>query len=714
MCFGRGVRRRSRWAATAGALAAACLPPSSTVAAQPSRDAAWDAVAAGVERVATYERGATGTAGSWWAVVDARGIVRLGAGGRRARGTDRAATTDDRLRVGAVTQTVTALAVLRLVARGQLDLDAPLAANVRRALPTGANVTLRQLLSHRAGLVQESPVGHSFDTTVVSLERAVASMRTTRMLASPGANVAYSNAGVAVAARALEVAAGIAYDAVAERELFGPLAMRSSDFAERPGDAETIGEGWTIAGPPEPASHALLGLRPAVGLRTTVRDLARMLLALVRGGRDTAGAAWLDPTALAQMTMPSGGVELGLRAIVDGTGRRLEQSGVVPGFAAHLIIDPGDSVGVVVVLNNSAGAAAVERIAREALRLARDAHAGHAVVAGVIGGEPGNGAASAAVVIAGRPALPSAAIASLLGLYENGLMALLIGERDGRVWLTTPDRWIADAALAGDTLRTTVGPHGRGETFVAERDMRGRVVAVHAWGLRLVRRRLGPESGNQLRVSPVRPLAALRREALAAAPPVETGRDAPVELVELSRLDSTIRLEVRYATSNNLYGAPFYTQARAFLQRPAAEALARVSAALRPLGVGLLVHDGYRPWYVTRMFWDAAAPSVKPFVADPGKGSKHNRGAAVDLALYDLASGATVPMPSTYDETTLRAYPDWPGGTSRERWARDLLRAAMEREGFTVYDYEWWHFDYAGWARWPLLNTPFERLGAAR
>ena len=206
----------------------------------------------------------------------------------------------------------------------------------------------------------------------------------------------------------------------------------------------------------------------------------------------------------------------------------------------------------------------------------------------------------------------------------------------------------------------------------------------------------------------------LRREALAAAPPVESGRDAPVDLVELRTLDPSIKLEVRYATSNNLYGTPFYSQARAFLQRPAAQALVRASARLRPYGVGLLVHDGYRPWYVTRMFWDGASVAVRPFVADPSKGSKHNRGAAVDLALYDLVTGTTVPMPSTYDETTIRAYPDFPGGTARERWARDLLRRAMETEGFTVYEYEWWHFDFTGWQHWPILNVPFERLGDRR
>src|SRR6185312_821834 len=136
----------------------------------------------------------------------------------------------------------------------------------------------------------------------------------------------------------------------------------------------------------------------------------------------------------------------------------------------------------------------------------------------------------------------------------------------------------------------------------------------------------------------------------------------PQALVELTRLDPTIKLEIRYATTNNFVGSKFYDEARAFMQRPAAEAVARANQALRPLGYGLLIHDAYRPWYVTKMFWDATPPGKRWMVANPAEGSKHNRGAAVDLTLFDLRTGKPVDMPSTYDESTDRAYADWPGG----------------------------------------------------
>ena len=214
------------------------------------------------------------------------------------------------------------------------------------------------------------------------------------------------------------------------------------------------------------------------------------------------------------------------------------------------------------------------------------------------------------------------------------------------------------------------------------------------------------------RIDPVRPVAELRAQALAATPPAPRGEERPAEFVELVQLDPTIRLDIRYAGDRNFLGQPVYSQARAFLQRPAAEALVRVSAALRAQGYGLLVHDGYRPWYVTKLFWDATPPAKHDFVADPATGSKHNRGCAVDLTLYELASGRPVVMPSLYDEMSERAYADYPGGSARQRALRDRLRRAMEAEGYTVYPQEWWHFDYRDWEQYAVQNVRFEDLGA--
>jgi zinc D-Ala-D-Ala dipeptidase len=212
-------------------------------------------------------------------------------------------------------------------------------------------------------------------------------------------------------------------------------------------------------------------------------------------------------------------------------------------------------------------------------------------------------------------------------------------------------------------------------------------------------------------ITPLRPVEELREEALKSQPPNESGRFRRPELVELVKLDATIKLDIRYATANNFLSTPLYSQARAFLQRPAAQVLVRVNRALKKQGYGLLIHDGYRPWYVTKMFWDATPDDKKIFVANPMKGSRHNRGCAVDLTLYDLKTGEAVPMPSGYDEMTKRAYADYPGGTPEETEHRAILRQAMEKEGFTVNPEEWWHFDYKDWKKYPILNVKFEDIG---
>ncbi len=212
------------------------------------------------------------------------------------------------------------------------------------------------------------------------------------------------------------------------------------------------------------------------------------------------------------------------------------------------------------------------------------------------------------------------------------------------------------------------------------------------------------------RITPVRPIAELRAEALRATPPKEEGKRAP-DLAELVKLDRGIKLDIRYATSNNFLSTPVYTQARAFLQRPAAGALVRVNKKLRPQGYGLIIHDAYRPWYVTKVFWDATPADKHIFVANPAEGSKHNRGCAVDLSLYELKTGQVVEMPSLYDEMTERSYSSYAGGTDQQRLRRKILREAMESEGFIVNPEEWWHFDYRAWREYPILNTPFEKLG---
>jgi D-alanyl-D-alanine dipeptidase len=303
------------------------------------------------------------------------------------------------------------------------------------------------------------------------------------------------------------------------------------------------------------------------------------------------------------------------------------------------------------------------------------------------------------------PPPPPAAWCTLIGAYAAHHDTLYVYEDGGAlVALLTPFSPV-HLSQASESVFTFSShrPYGAGGIVFRRGEIRvGR--------LALRRLQLGPADGGQLRLQPVRPVAELLLADRALSPPAESGAFLPPDLVELAALDSTMRLDIRYATTNNFLASVFYSSAHAFLQRPAALALVRAARVLRPLGYGILIHDAYRPWYVTKVFWDATPPAARWLVADPTRGSKHNRGAAVDLTLYELATGRPVEMPSTYDEATPRALSDFPGGTSRQRWHRALLRRALEAQGFSVNPSEWWHFDFRDWQRYPIMNTPFEEL----
>ena len=302
----------------------------------------------------------------------------------------------------------------------------------------------------------------------------------------------------------------------------------------------------------------------------------------------------------------------------------------------------------------------------------------------------------------------------LVGIYldEDSKHSFVLLEQDKKLL------WRDEKGVSREfsVYKELVFPPSEGERTIGHSIVRGntgRITGFCYLNFCYVRADPGSDTSHSYRIAPSRPLDELRREALAASPPAEKGPFREADLVEVALADQSIHLDIRYATSNDFLGTPVYSQARAFLQRPAAKALLRVQQKLKPLGYGLLIHDAYRPWYVTKIFWDATPSEGKIFVADPAQGSRHNRGCAVDLTLYDLATGKPIEMPGTYDEMSPRSFPSYPGGTSLQRWHRDLLRRAMESEGFTVYESEWWHFDFKDWKEYAISNVPFEKLDSA-
>jgi D-alanyl-D-alanine dipeptidase len=299
----------------------------------------------------------------------------------------------------------------------------------------------------------------------------------------------------------------------------------------------------------------------------------------------------------------------------------------------------------------------------------------------------------------------------LIGEYGEDHNILYILEKDGKLQALIEWVFLYPLEEAGEDVYKfpNFGLY-HGDKIVFRRDGTGRGIEANAASVLFARRNLKGENSTY-KLDGVGSVEKLRGDALKATPPLEKNAVAKApDLVDLTTLDPSIKLDIRYASDDNFLGAPLYTSARAFLQRPAAEALVRAHQKLKDAGYGLLIHDAYRPWHVTKIFRDATPAQFHHFVADPNQGSRHNRGCAVDLTLYDRGTGKAIPMVSGYDEFSDRAFPHYLGGTSLQRYHRDLLRRTMEAERFAVYEFEWWHFDYHAWRQYPILNDAFEKL----
>ncbi len=179
-------------------------------------------------------------------------------------------------------------------------------------------------------------------------------------------------------------------------------------------------------------------------------------------------------------------------------------------------------------------------------------------------------------------------------------------------------------------------------------------------------------------------------------------------LVEIKHYIPTISIDIRYATTNNFMHRQMYAQARAFARLPVVFALKQVEADLRSRGLGLKIFDAYRPYSVTVKFYEMARDTN--FVADPRKGSKHNRGCAIDLTLIDLKTGRELDMPTGFDSFSKQAAADYPDLPRQQLANRQLLKNVMQAHGFTVVPTEWWHYDFNDWMSFPLLDIPFTEI----
>ena len=216
-------------------------------------------------------------------------------------------------------------------------------------------------------------------------------------------------------------------------------------------------------------------------------------------------------------------------------------------------------------------------------------------------------------------------------------------------------------------------------------------------------------SDDTFYIIPIKEISELREISKNSNPPTLDSLDSHKKLVDLKKLDDEFQLDIRYASTNNFMRSKFYKNERAFFNMSAADRLIEAKNELKKLGYGIIIYDAYRPWFVTKMFWEGTPKNLKHFVANPENGSSHNKGCAIDIGLYDIETGESIVMISGYDEFTERAYPNYMGGSKKQRDIRDMLIKVMERNDFTVYEYEWWHFNYNG-CESGIMNYSFEEL----
>ena len=693
-------------------------------------------------------------------------------------------------RVGSVSKLFTDIAIMKKSEVGGIDIDLPIQNYLPKFNPkniyNNKPITLRQLMSHRAGILREPAYGNYFADNEPSLKKTVESINKSSLIHPPGTKTKYSNAGIAVVGYTLEKVFQKPYVEFMQENVLNPLGMNNSSFKFKNSMSLNLAEAnmWSYDGRSFKAPRFELGMIPAGSLYSSVTDLAKFVNMIFSDG-SLSGEKFINPGTLKEMFTPQftnseeSGYGIGFRISKHNNYKMVSHGGAIYGYSTQLSALPEPKIGVVVASSVDISNSITRKISSYALDL-------------LIAKER-------------RLQLPEyiktksieKEIAdNLIGDYENALNRITIKKIENRIILENDyfevpikkfnSKFISDGKInqagiliekRGDTLIVNkkeyqkvikhsdpnfpkdwlglIGEYGWDHNILYVYEDAGSLWVLIEWieknkliqenkSLFKFPKRTGMYRGEKLnfkinengiatevsilngpifkrrsplsltkkifKITPIKSIDELRKEAERSNPPLGNSKSEKFDLIEIKSIDKSIKYDIRYASENNFMGSKFYKTSNAFLQRPAAEALKRVNEKLRSYGFGLLIHDAYRPWYVTKMFWDATPEDKKIFVANPQNGSRHNRGCAVDLTLYELSTGSPVEMVSGYDEFTERAFPYYYGGTTKQRSLRDLLRKKMESEGFSVYEYEWWHFDYKDWKKYGIGNLKFEDI----
>ncbi|MGY8750978.1 MAG: serine hydrolase [Fidelibacterota bacterium] len=692
-------------------------------------------------------------------------------------------------RVGSVSKLFTDMAIMQRVEIGEIDLDKAIQTylpNFKPDNPYKKPITLRQMMSHRSGLLREPRKGNYFTDDEISLKTTVESIIPSKLIHEPESKTKYSNAAIAVVGYTLESLYKTPYVDYMQKHILEKIGMNNSAFAPNTKIRARLAKAtmWSYDDRIFSAPTFELGMIPAGSLYAPVTDLAKFMMVLFAQGKGPKEVV-IKPETLNKMISPQFGGDktrgygIGFGLSEHGGYQKIGHGGAIYGFSTQLYAIPEIKYGVATSSSVDISNSITTKLSNYALDLMlanknneplpdyiktsqldakiSQSLKGHysrgnlyadielrgpSTVLVINSLEVPLKQSSKGIISDGRIDQGSFKIQKsgedilvngklftkkvkrkktqfpnewkgLVGEYGWDHNILFVYEDMGSLWLLM--EWIEKNQLLQVKDDLFAFPENSrmyyGERLKFKRNAAGVATEVAIInGPVFKRREIGASNSETFRIEPLKPIEELRDIAFKAKPPKENQDFLSSDLVELKNIDKTINYDIRYASTNNFMSNKFYTRAEAYLQRPAAQALGRVNKKLKTKGYGLLIHDAYRPWYVTKMFWDATPLDKKIFVANPENGSRHNRGCAIDLTLYDLKSGKVIEMVGGYDEMTERSYPNYYGGTTEQRWHRKLLREVMESEGFNVYEFEWWHFDYKDWKQYPISNDRFEDL----
>jgi len=664
-------------------------------------------------------------------VADGR-LIHTGAFGHANIARNISATAQSVYRIASMTKSFTAMAILSLRDAGKLDLDDPVSkyipemTQIRPLTDDSPPITIRQLLSHSAGFPEDNPWGdrqlQRTDQELIDFIKNGVSLSNT-----PGLAYEYSNLGFALLGHIVSKVSGEPFEKYITRTILQPLGMIHTYWEYTDVTPTDLAHGyrwlnndWKEEEMLHSGAYGAMG-----GMLTSIEDFSRYMLFHLSAWPPRDGSDKGIPirrSSVREMQLPgkfsgfntqarnSSGVlcprisayNFGLGWNKDCTGKEwIGHSGGLPGFGSNWAIIPEYGIGIVSFCNATyEGTGALNyRILDTLISLA--------------GLKPRQ--------------LPAS---DILKKRQQQLMALLPDWKDaansGIFSVNFFDDYLIDSlrkeareifAAAGRIIRV--------EEIKPENQLRGAFRIIGEKKDIEVRFTLSPENPALIQAYFIR-LAADRpatiSQALPGSPYTKYGlkpasltdyrnqvaSDPNQEIVSLDKFIPGIRLDIRYATSNNIMHRPVYHTAAAFLRLPAAKALKDIQQQLKPVGYGLKIYDGYRPYRVTVDFYEAYHDSN--FVASPYTGSRHNRGCAVDLTLIDLRTGKELEMPTPYDAFTKEASATWSDVTGLARKNRKLLQDVMLQHGFVIYPSEWWHFDFAGWKAYPVMDIPFEEL----